>query len=71
MTTNNFATRKETILSSFNQAVADLNELNKDIDKAIVDNSETIKAFQAENKQLSSLKESNNKTINFFNSIFK
>lgn len=71
MAVNNFTSRKESILNSFNQAAKDLNELNKDIDKAIEGNTKTIKAFQSENKQLASLKESNNKTIKFFNSIFK
>lgn len=71
MSVNNFTSRKEGILNTFNQAAKDLSELNKDIDKAIEGNAKTIKAFQNENKQLVGLKESNNKTIKFFNSIFK
>lgn len=58
-----FSSRKNSILSAFKQAKADLEQLNKDIDSEIISNNETISALQIEQANLKALKSSNNTSI--------
>lgn len=64
-----FSSRKDSILSAFRQAKADLEQLNKDIDVEITSNNETITALQAEQTNLKNLKATNNSSIKGLNSF--
>ena len=71
METINLAARKNQILSVFNQAITDLGKLNADIDNVIEANNNEIADKQAENKELKTLKASNDGNIKFFTKLFK
>ncbi len=67
----NFKQRRESILSVFKNAVDELNGLNAEINEEIKENELTVTTLQVQNKELNSLKTSNDKTISFFSKMFK
>lgn len=67
----NFKSRRENIMNIFSQAKQDLEQLNAEIDTAIVSSKEKIAAMQAEISELTSLKTNNENSIKSFVKIFK
>lgn len=68
---NNFKERRDNILGVFNQAKADLETLNVDIQEQISQNQTAIAELTAKNSELVALKSNNDSSIKTFSKLFK
>ena len=66
-----FQQRRDTILSQFAQAKADLETLNSDIDAEIEKNKSVISTLNSKNTELVSLKSNNEGSIKTFAKFLK
>ena len=66
-----FQQRRDTILSQFAQAKADLETLNSDIDAEIEKNKSVISTLTSKNTELASLKSKNEGSIKTFAKFLK
>lgn len=66
-----FQQRRDTILSQFAQAKADLETLNSDIDAEIEKNKSVISTLTSKNTELGSLKSNNEGSIKTFAKFLK
>lgn len=66
-----FQQRRDTILSQFAQAKADLEKLNSDIDAEIEKNKSVISTLTSKNTELASLKSNNEGSIKAFAKFLK
>lgn len=66
-----FQQRRDTILSQFAQAKADLETLNSDIDTEIEKNKSVISTLTSKNTELASLKSNNESSIKAFAKFLK
>ena len=66
-----FQQRRDTILSQFAQAKADLETLNSDIDAEIEKNKSVISTLTSKNTELASLKSNNEGSIKTFAKFLK
>lgn len=66
-----FQQRRDTILSQFAQAKADLETLNSDIDTEIEKNKSVISTLTSKNTELASLKSNNESSIKIFAKFLK
>lgn len=66
-----FQQRRDTILSQFAQAKADLETLNSDIDAEIEKNKSVISTLTSKNTELASLKRNNEGSIKIFAKFLK
>lgn len=66
-----FQQRRDTILSQFAQAKADLETLNSDIDTEIEKNKSVISTLTSKNTELASLKSNNESSIKTFAKFLK
>lgn len=66
-----FQQRRDTILSQFAQAKADLETLNSDIDAEIEKNKSVISTLTSKNTELASLKSHNEGSIKIFAKFLK
>lgn len=66
-----FQQRRDTILSQFAQAKADLETLNNDIDTEIEKNKSVISTLTSKNTELASLKSNNESLIKTFAKFLK
>lgn len=71
MKTNEFAQRRENILSVFEQSKNDLIALNTEIDKAVETNMQEFDRIRKENECLLDIKSDNQKAVKFFGKLFK
>lgn len=70
MNINEFAQRKKSILSVFEQSQNDLITLNTEIDKAIEVNMQEFDRIRKENENLLDMKSENQKALKFFGKLF-
>lgn len=70
MNIKEFAQRKKSILSVFEQSKNDLIALNTEIDKAVEVNMQEFDRIRTENENLLEMKSGNQKALKFFGKLF-